>query len=72
MRAPRRVEGLDELNPRERLRLLTTCSALLIEEAVWLLAGLNRQKAKEGIDQLMQDIKQHFNDRRRKSAFSRD
>ena len=57
------VEGLEELTMRDKLFLLSTCSAKMIEVAVCAIAMFNAEDALEGLDALMASTREHIRQR---------
>lgn len=51
------VKGVADLSTDDKLRILTTCCAYFIEEAVWAKAGFNKVGARAGLDALVEDMR---------------
>lgn len=54
------VDGVELLSAGDRLFLLTTCAATIIEQATCHIAGHRRELALEGLDALVVSMRQHI------------
>jgi hypothetical protein len=54
------VDGVEHLKGDERLFLIATCAARLIEEAVCAQASYDPMRARRGLDNLIDDMRAHI------------
>ena len=54
------VLGLEEISTSDRLSLLTTCSAMMIEHALCVWCGYSSADASNGLDALVVDMREHI------------
>ena len=54
------VVGLDEISPKDKLYLVTTCSATMIEHAICATCGNDLADALEGLEALVVSMREHM------------